>query len=256
VARKKKKRSSFKSFLKIFIWLCVAFATTYFAVNFFLVKPHIFYPGFEIDIPTGYKIHGIDVSRYQEVINWEEVKEMEVKDIKIGFAFIKATEGRFLVDARFRLNWLNAGKQNIPRGAYHFFIPGKNPERQAKNFMEIVSLRTGDLPPVLDVEITRNLSVKQMQNEVQTWLDMVEAEYGTKPIIYTNISFYEKYFKGKFDDYPLWIAHYLQPDKPRTDQDWIIWQHSETGRVNGIKSKVDFNVFSGDSADFKQLLLR
>ena len=95
-----------------------------------------------------------------------------------------------------------------------------------------------------------------MQNEVQTWLDMVEAEYGTKPIIYTNISFYEKYFKGKFDDYPLWIAHYLQPDKPRTDQDWIIWQHSETGRVNGIKSKVDFNVFSGDSADFKQLLLR
>ena len=256
MVRKKKKRSPFKSFVKIFFWLCVVFAGTYYVVNLLLVKPHIFYPGFEIDIPTGYEIHGIDVSRYQEVINWEEVKDMEVKDIKIGFAFIKATEGRFLVDPRFRGNWLQAGKQNIPRGAYHFFIPGKNPERQAKNFMGMVSLRPGDLPPVLDVEITRNLSVKQMQKEVQTWLDMVEARYNTKPIIYTNISFYEKYFKGKFDDYPLWIAHYLQPDKPRTDQDWIIWQHSESGRVNGIKSLVDFNVFSGDSTDFKQLLLK
>ena len=252
---RKKKRSSFKSFIRIFLWLCAAFGSTYIAVNYFLIKPHIYYPGFDIQIPSGYQIHGIDVSRYQEVINWEEVKEMEVKGIKIGFAFIKATEGRFMVDPRFRNNWLNAGKQNIPRGAYHFFIPGKNPKRQAKNFMEIVSLEKGDLPPVLDVEITGNISVKQMQTEVKTWLDMVEAEYAIKPIIYTNISFYERYFKDKFDDYPLWIAHYLQPAKPRTDQKWIIWQHSETGRVNGIKSLVDFNVFSGDSTDFRNLLL-
>ncbi|MEO6682995.1 MAG: glycoside hydrolase family 25 protein [Ginsengibacter sp.] len=252
---RKKKRSPIKSYFKIFFWLCIAFSATYFAVNIFVIKPHIFYPGFEIPIPRGYEIHGIDVSRYQETINWEEVKEMEVKDIKIGFAFIKATEGRFLVDPKYRYNWLHAGKNNVPKGAYHFFIPGKEPKKQARNFIGIVNLNSGDLPPVLDVEISRNISVKQMQEEVKIWLDMVEEHYEVKPIIYTNISFYEKYFAGKFDEYPLWIAHYLQPDKPRTKQDWAFWQHSETGRVNGIKSMVDFNVFSGDSTDFKKLLV-
>ena len=252
---RKKKSSSIKSFAKIFFWLCVVFASTYFAVNYFFIKPHIFYPGFEIEIPRGYKIHGIDVSRYQENINWEEVKGMEVKDIKIGFAFIKATEGRFLVDPKFRSNWLNAGKHDLPKGAYHFFIPGKNPEKQALNFIGIVSLKSGDLPPVLDVEISRKISVKQMREEVKIWLDKVEEHYGVKPIIYTNISFYEKYFAGVFDNYPLWVAHYLQPDKPRTKQEWDFWQHSELGRVNGITSMVDFNVFSGDSSDFKKLLI-
>lgn len=255
VARKKK-RSGSKSIFKIFIWLCIILVGVYYSVNFFINPPKIFYPGFQIDIPRGYIIHGIDVSRYQQVINWKEVSNMEEKGIKIGFAFMKATEGLGNVDPQFRRNWLNADEQNIAKGAYHFFIPGKNAQRQADNFMEIVSLNRGDLPPVLDIEIGRRMSVLQMQKEVKIWLDAVEKNYGVKPIIYTNIDFYQKYFSTGFEDYPLWIAHYLQPDKPRIESKWVFWQHSETGRVNGIKSPVDFNVFYGDSADFKNLLLQ
>jgi lysozyme len=59
----------------------------------------------------------------------------------------------------------------------------------------------------------------------------------------------------KFNDYPLWIAHYFEKDKPRISRDWHFWQHSENGRVNGITTKVDFNVFKGDSTAFKQLLI-
>ena len=71
----------------------------------------------------------------------------------------------------------------------------------------------------------------------------------------TNIDFYTKVLGDEFDDYPLWIAHYYQPGKPRIKRSWVFWQHSEEGRVNGIKSKVDFNVFNGDSTDFKNLLI-
>lgn len=253
---RKRKRSSSKSFIKIFLWLCITFAAVYFAVTIFIIQPHIFYPGFQIEIPNGYQIHGIDVSRYQRNINWEEVKNMEVKGVRIGFAFIKATEGRRNVDAQFRRNWLNADLQNIPKGAYHFFIPGRDPKRQAENFIEIVTLQKGDLPPVLDVEISRGIPVNEMRKEVKIWLDQVEAKFGVKPIIYTNISFYEKYFQAGFEEYPLWIAHYLQPNKPRINTKWLFWQHSETGRVNGIKALVDFNVFEGDSADFNNILIQ
>jgi lysozyme len=255
VARKKK-RSSSTSIFKIFIWLCVILIGIYYAVNLFVIQPRVFYPGFQIEIPRGYDMNGIDVSRYQQVINWKEVKNMEVKGIKIGFAFMKATEGISNVDPQFRRNWLNAEDQNIPKGAYHFFIPGKDAKRQANNFMEIVSLKKGDLPPVLDIEIGRRFSVTAMQKEVRIWLDAVEKNYGVKPIIYTNIDFYQKYFQIGFEDYPLWIAHYLEPNKPRIENKWVFWQHSESGRVNGIKAPVDFNVFYGDSTDFNNLLIQ
>jgi len=111
------------------------------------------------------------------------------------------------------------------------------------------------LPPVLDVEKSRGVSVNEMQKEVKAWLDAVEEHYGVKPILYTNIDFYEHYFQTGFEEYPLWIAHYLQPDKPRIQNKWVFWQHSEKGRVDGIKAFVDFNIFYGDSSDFQELLI-
>ena len=56
---------------------------------------------------------------------------MEVDSIKIGFAFIKATEGVDNVDAQFERNWLHAGEENIPKGAYHYFVAGKSGIAQA-----------------------------------------------------------------------------------------------------------------------------
>lgn len=216
----------------------------------------VFYPDFQISIPGGYKIHGIDVSKYQSVINWKEVSEMNADGIKIGFAFIKATEGVGNVDNQFRRNWLKAEEQNICKGAYHFFIAGKNGRRQAANFIEIVDLKKGDLPPVIDIEKSFGVSANEIKKEVADWIAVVQKYYGVQPIIYTNIDFYNRYLQNDFDNYPVWIAHYLQPVKPRIDHKWMFWQHSENGRVNGIKAPVDFNVFSGDSTDFKNFLIQ
>lgn len=216
---------------------------------------YVRYKEFGIKIPTQFAIHGIDVSRYQSTIAWGEVKRMQVKNIRLGFAFIKATEGSSLVDPYFKRNWKKAKEAGMVRGAYHFFQPRKDGKTQAKHFFDHVSLESGDLPPVLDIERGWNVSREKVQAEVREWLDAMEAAYGVKPIIYTYVTFYEKYLKGSFDEYPLWIAHYYQPDNPRISRTWDFWQHSEEGRVNGILAKVDFNVFSGDSAEFRALLV-
>ncbi|MEO7523261.1 MAG: GH25 family lysozyme, partial [Ferruginibacter sp.] len=76
-----------------------------------------------------------------------------------------------------------------------------------------------------------------------------------KPIIYTNADFYRSFLAGRFDNYPLWVAHYLVQNKPRIERNWYFWQHNETGRVNGINGFVDFNVFNGDSVFFKRILV-
>jgi lysozyme len=75
-------------------------------------------------------------------------------------------------------------------------------------------------------------------------------------VIYTNVDFYNRYLGEAFDDYPLWVAHYYQRREPRIKRGWVFWQHSDEGRVNGIRSPVDFNVFNGDSTAFRALLLR
>lgn len=214
------------------------------------------YPEFGIAIPVTYAIHGIDVSRYQHMIAWEEVKAMKVQDIQLGFAFIKATEGIGNSDPQFKRNWRKAKANDIIRGAYHFFIPSKDGKMQAENFIANVELEPGDLPPVLDIEQLNGTSPAQLKKELMEWLTVVENYYGVKPVIYTNVDFYKRCLGSDFDSYPLWVAHYYQEQQPRINRGWSFWQHNDAGNVNGITAKVDFNVFSGDSVEFKNILLK
>lgn len=249
-----KKRNKITAQLIVFIVVMLSFTA---AVFYYVNKPtFVHYADFGISIPVNYRIHGIDVSRYQRNINWADVKAMQIDHIRIGFSFIKATEGSDDVDARFKRNWRQAKKAGIPRGAYHFFNPYRGGKAQAKNFISEVKLQPGDLPPVLDVEHAGLLSKEVLQQRVAEWLTFVEQHYKVKPIIYTGADFYAKYLAGKFDEYPLWVAHYLAKNKPRVKRNWSFWQHNEAGRVNGIDAYVDFNVFNGDSSDFQQLLMK
>jgi lysozyme len=119
----------------------------------------------------------------------------------------------------------------------------------------MVDLEEGDLPPVVDIEQTYGVNSAILKKELKEWLDVIENYYNVKPIIYTSVSFYSRYLGKEFNSYPLWAAHYYQYDVPRIDRNWDFWQHSEEGRVNGILSKVDFNVFNGDSLQFRSILM-
>lgn len=256
---KKKKKPSNRAF-QIFIFFMVFIVVV--ALGFIALLwwrnrqlEFVRYEEFGIALPARYSIHGIDVSRYQQRISWSSVKAMQVADVKISFAFIKATEGKGNVDPFFKRNWKAIKKAGLTRGAYHFFIASKSGELQAKNFIKNVTLESGDLPPVLDVEQTNGMSTEKIRKEVKAWLEMVQSHYSVNPIIYTNAAFYERYLEGYFDDYPLWVAHYLEAHQPRTGHEWTFWQYSEQGRVNGIRNKVDFNVFNGDSVRFQAFLV-
>lgn len=214
------------------------------------------YPEFGIAIPQTYSIHGIDVSKYQQSIAWEEVKAMQVERIQLGFTFIKATEGIGNVDGQFYRNWKKAKQAGMIRGAYHFFIGSKDGRMQAENFIHKVNLQAGDLPPVLDVEQLNGNNIITLRKEIKEWLAVAENYYRVKPIIYTNVDFYNRCLGSEFDEYPLWVAHYYQPQQPRIKRGWMFWQHSDEGRVNGIISKVDFNVFAGDSLQFRNILIQ
>lgn len=213
------------------------------------------YAAFGIDIPVNYTIHGIDVSKYQNIIDWVSVKDMKVGNVQLSFAFIKATEGLGNEDAYFQRNWKKVKDAGLARGAYHFFLATKSGKAQAENFINSVELQPGDLPPVLDIEQTYGISPDKLRERAREWLQTVQDYYHVQPIIYTNVDFYKQYLKDDFDAYPLWVAHYLQKERPSIYRAWEFWQHSESGRVNGILTRVDFDVFNGDSTEFRKLLM-
>jgi lysozyme len=136
------------------------------------------------------------------VIDWASVKAMNVENVHISFAFIKATEGNVNEDKYFERNWKKARSANVVRGAYHFFLATKSGKTQAENFISSVDIEPGDLPPVLDVEQTYGVPLAKLQQRVKEWLVTIEEFYGVKPIIYTNVDFYKQYLEGEFDDYP------------------------------------------------------
>jgi len=256
MATRQQKRHNRKQIIFVIALLILAVTVKVFEEWWYFKNARaIRYPEFGIVIPGGYSIHGIDVSRYQQAIDWDEVNAMKVKAIKIGFAFIKATEGTSIIDPNFKRNWNKSKRAGVYRGAYHFFNPNKDGKTQAENFINNVELKQDDMPPVMDIEQINSTSPVQLKTEAKRWLELVERHYGVKPIIYTNVDFYKKYLGSEFDDYPLWAAHYYQPYEPRIDRGWVFWQHSDKGRVNGISSKVDFNVFNGDSVEFKNMLI-
>jgi lysozyme len=257
LARRKRRFKKWRVLLAVIICLALLTWGALYSIEWLQLRKARFvrYKEFGIAIPEQYSIHGIDVSRYQQMIAWDAVKEMKVENISIQFAFIKATEGIGNVDAQFHRNWKKAKQQGITRGAYHFFIASKDGMSQAKNFIDEVKLEPGDLPPVLDIEQLNGTAVTTLKKEVKEWLDAIELYYGVKPIIYTNVEFYRQYLGSEFDRYLLWAAHYYEYKQPRIQRGWSFWQHSDEGKVNGILSKVDFNVFNGDSTTFLELLV-
>ena len=208
-----------------------------------------------VPIPSGYEVFGIDVSRYQNKIDWTRVSDFKSGRFTIEFAFIKATEGKSLKDPAFTDNWANAKAVGIMRGAYHYYKPNINAESQATHFCNNVSLQKGDLPPVLDIEEFSGNKEKFISG-IQRWLNIVENKYKVKPIIYTGASFYNNYIKNsQLEKYPLWIAHYYEA-KPYIFSEWKIWQFNDRAKIDGISGFVDVNVFNGDKAELEDLTIK
>ncbi len=211
--------------------------------------------------PQGYNVRGIDISHYQQEISWQKLRNANMDKDPVTFVIIKATEGNTIIDEYFNDNFYQARQNDFVRGAYHFLTPYVPARKQAEFFLRQVHLTKGDLPPVLDVENEKKWKdagkdKQQIQKMVLEWLQTVEKEYHTKPILYSSYKFrHDILTDSVFNRYPFWMAHYYV-EKPRQDIEWKFWQHTDCGQLPGIKGLVDCNIFNGDRSQFDSLLIK
>ena len=265
--RRNRKREGFRFFRFLSsipawgIWLgaiLIAFAYVFFFYYFF-VDPYSFrwkaiYG--KPQYPEGYDIRGIDISHYQEQINWQKLRNANINNDPVRFIIIKATEGVSLMDDNFNENFYQARANDFIRGAYHFYVPGLNVDKQARFYLHQVHLEPGDFPPILDVEKIGSETPQQLKKNVLRWLTIVANHYKVKPILYTSYKFKTQYLDDEvFNQYPYWIAHYYVSEL-RYKGEWAIWQHTDCGELDGIRGKVDLNIFNGSEAELHQFTIQ
>ena len=220
--------------------------------NSFRWKPCYGSKAFEMCVPNGYSIYGIDVSHHQGRIDWKQVAQANDNGYTIDFAIIKATEGGNFKDSLYHHNITSAREAGLVCGAYHFYNPATSPRKQAEFFIANAKLMEGDIIPVVDVE-KRGNSKAELQRELIDFLSILENHYGVKPIIYTSAKFKERYLDNAvLNEYPLWVAHY-HTEVPDTQSEWVMWQYSDRSKIQGINTNTDFNIFAGNKADLEKI---
>ena len=180
----------------------------------------------------------IDVSRFQGQIDFGKVTESPLKWI-----YIKATEG-MNTDPMFLTNVQGAKAAGMHVGCYCFFSEKSSASAQATHFLNTVKSAgvQCDLIPMVDVETLKSYTPEQLVDSLQVLVDILEAEYHAKPLIYSGENFFLKNLKA-FAGYPLWIAKYSDKAPNIDGLDYILWQASEMGVIDGIDGYVDVNRF-------------
>ncbi len=200
-----------------------------------------------------YPVQGFDVSNHQGDINWQRISPE-----KYQFIYLKATEGGDFVDKRFAKNWQNARTRGLHVGAYHFYRLCRDGATQAQNFIKTVPQAADSLPPVIDLEYDSNCintyTQEQLLHQIQIMHDQLQRHYGQQPIFYVSKAFYHVVLMGYFKDTPLWVRDYTEKPELQDGRDWLFWQHSQTGRIDGVASAVDLNVYAGSQRDWQKFL--
>jgi lysozyme len=200
-----------------------------------------------------FPIWGIDVSHHQGKIDWQLLTSENV-----AFAYIKATECGDFKDPLFRLNWREASRANVDRGAYHFFTFCKSGEEQAANFIQSVPVEADALPPAIDFDFVGNCSGRPPKSallqEVRAFVEKIELAYGQSPVFYVTYDSYKRYLDGAIPGYRLWVRDIFGYPSLQPERDFTFWQYADRARLKGIKGPVDLNVFNGNAEQFIDLL--
>lgn len=182
-------------------------------------------------------IKGIDVSHHQGDINWEKVRKSQPK---LAFVYVKCTEGKSYVDPRFKANVEGASSQGYKVGAYHYFRMTSSAHDQFDNFKNQMDAVQIDLIPMVDVERDDGKPRKELQDSLRVLLNLLEKQYGKRPMIYGTNRSYNEFCAPEFNHYPLYIGRYGK-NKPviTGPSHYTIWQYSENARIPGIPKTVD-----------------
>ncbi len=178
---------------------------------------------------------GVDVSKHNGAVNWEQVAASGMK-----FAFIKVGSTNSGVDPNFAANITNAQAAGLKTGVY-LYSYATTPEAAANEadlVLQWISNYTVNFPIVFDIEdkCHKGLSEQQLIDIINAFCTRIDAA-GYYPMVYSS----KNMFAGKLSicGWDKWVAQYN--DSCEYNNNVCFWQYTSHGSVGGFASRVDVN---------------
>ena len=196
--------------------------------------------------PAGKVYEGIDVSGWQGVIDFAQVK-----NAGISFVYIKATEGQNIVDRYFRRNYEQAKANGFNIGFYHYVRARSTEDAilEAEHFANTIAGTTPTCKLAMDFENFGNLTNSEVNEISRVFLNRVQELTKKEMIIYSNTYSARTVFSQELANrYPLWVAQYYV-EAPSNNGKWQTWegfQYTDRGEIPGINGYVDRDKFTNE----------
>ena len=191
--------------------------------------------------PPARPLRGVDVSHHQGEVDWQRVR----RD-RIGFAYLKATEGSGFTDPLFRDSARAARSTGLRVGGYHYFSLCSPGAPQAEHFASVLDAAPArSMPPAIDLELLGNCSDPPprpvLLDQVRAFIDVVERRTGQEIVVYAYPEFETRYRFADALDRRQWVRRI--GDRPPT-RDWFIWQKDDQAVIDGISGPADLNLLA------------
>lgn len=192
---------------------------------------------------------GIDVSKFQGKIDWESVKEDGVEYAFLRLGIRGYATGEIVLDETFEKNVKGALEEDIHVGVYFFTqaVTKEEAVEEAEFVIENLKPYRIDYPVVIDVEDvdssarTKDLTAEERTELVIAFCERIK-EAGYTPMIYGNLKTFMLMLDiTQLEEYEKWYAYY-STEEFYYPYDFSIWQYSDEGSVDGIKTDVDMNI--------------
>lgn len=191
---------------------------------------------------------GIDVSKWNKTIDWEQVKDAGIEFTIIRCGYRGASSGALVLDPMYETNIRGAIDVGIPVGVY-FFTQATDEVEAVEEASMVISLIEDydvDYPVFLDSESAGGkgradgLDAEERTKIHKAFLETI-ASAGYETGIYASRNWLnDEVDMTELSEYKTWLAEYA--DVPVYDEYYHMWQYTSKGTVAGIETRVDLNL--------------
>lgn len=192
-------------------------------------------------------VKGIDVSEFQGKIDWEKVKKDGIK-----FAILRCGYGMDFSnqdDVEYERNANECERLGIPYGVYLMSYANtvEKARSEAKHVLRLIEGRKISLGVWYDIEdngTSGAINKETLTNIINTFCNTIKNA-GHRVGVYASLNWLENKIERIIrDNYDIWVAQYYS--KCEYEGKYIMWQHTSSGKVNGISTNVDMNILYED----------
>lgn len=188
---------------------------------------------------------GIDVSRWQENIDFQSVKNAGIEFVIMRMGINSDIDKDISMDSYFRQNIEGAKNAGLKVGVY-VYSAATSIDKALEHARWTVDALAGerlDFPIAFDWENWSKfrkygISIHDLDETFNAFASELKRN-GYDSMLYSSKFYLENIWQNKMN-LPVWLAHYT--NETNYQGDYFLWQMSNIGRVPGIKGNVDIDI--------------